>query len=82
MKRFIAVLAAAAIFSQMSFAHEGHDKTPGAVSAPHGGVVKGTDHLYLELVNETGGVKIYSLFTANSLKGSHTLRHSNVSKKA
>ena len=61
MKRLLAVLAVTASFSQMSLAHEGHDKTPGAVAAPHGGVVKGTDQLYMELVNETGGVKVYPL---------------------
>ncbi|MBN8538931.1 MAG: hypothetical protein J0L82_00990 [Deltaproteobacteria bacterium] len=42
-------------------AHEGHDKTPGALAAPHGGLVKGTDHIYLELVTESGGIKIYPL---------------------
>lgn len=42
-------------------AHEGHDKTPGALAAPHGGIIKGTEHIYLELVTESGGVKIYPL---------------------
>ncbi len=48
-------------FSSELLAHEGHDKTPGALAAPHGGVVKGTDHIYLELVTESGGIKIYPL---------------------
>ena len=43
------------------FAHEGHDKTPGVGSAPHGVGIKGTEQLYIELVNETGGIKIYPL---------------------
>lgn len=42
-------------------AHEGHDKTPGALAAPHGGLIKGTEHLFLELVVESGGIKIYPL---------------------
>lgn len=51
----------ACLFSTSIQAHEGHDKTPGAVSAPHGGVVKGTSQIYLELVNEAGGIKVYPL---------------------
>ena len=42
-------------------AHEGHDKTPGAIAAPHGGVVQGTHSLYWELVSESEGVKLYPL---------------------
>lgn len=42
-------------------AHEGHDKTPGALAAPHGGIVKGTEPIYLELVTESGGIKVYPL---------------------
>lgn len=45
-------------FSQ---AHEGHNKTPGSQSAPHGGQIKGTDHLYLELVSSGTGFKLYPL---------------------
>ena len=61
MRKFI--LLAMMIFGiqQVTYAHEGHDKTPGAVSAPHGGVTQGTNQLYLELVSEAGGVKIYPL---------------------
>lgn len=43
----------------MSFAHEGHDKTPGAVTAPHGGVMKDLKHIYLELLVDTTGIKLY-----------------------
>lgn len=43
------------------YAHEGHDKMPGAVQAPHGGTVKGTSQLYIELVNEPSGIKLYPL---------------------
>jgi hypothetical protein len=42
-------------------AHEGHDKTPGSAAAPHGGIIKGSEHLYLELVTDQGGVKLYPL---------------------
>lgn len=44
-----------------AFAHEGHDKTPGAVAAPHGGQLKGTSQLYVELVPSTNGVKLYAV---------------------
>ncbi len=42
-----------------SNAHEGHDKTPGAVAAPHGGVIQDIEHIYLELLTETNGLKLY-----------------------
>lgn len=45
----------------VSWSHEGHNKTPGALTAPHGGQIKGTDHLYMELVAESEGVKLYPL---------------------
>lgn len=44
-----------------AYAHEGHDKTPGALAAPHGGMIKGTDHIYLELVSSAGEIKAYPL---------------------
>jgi hypothetical protein len=44
-----------------AFAHEGHDKTPGSVTAPHGGQLKGTSQLYVELVPSTSGVKLYAV---------------------
>ena len=43
----------------MSFAHEDHDKTPDTVAAPHGGIMKDLKHIYLELLVDTGGIKIY-----------------------
>lgn len=61
MKQFALALMMVIGTYQMSFAHEGHDKTPGSVVAPHGGVIKGTNQLYLELVNESGGIKVYPL---------------------
>ena len=61
MKKLLILSLMFVALSQVSRAHEGHDKTPGAVSAPHGGVVKGTSQLYLELVVEAGGVKIFPL---------------------
>lgn len=61
MKRMICTALMAMGLSQAGFAHEGHDKTPGAKTAPHGGVIKGTDQLYLELVSEGDHIKIYPL---------------------
>ncbi len=51
----------ATLSSPAANAHEGHDKTPGSAAAPHGGVVKGSEHIYLELVTDQGGVKLYPL---------------------
>ena len=51
----------ALFFSLVVQAHEGHDKTPGAVSAPHGGIVKGTESIYIELVVDSNGIKLYPL---------------------
>lgn len=42
-------------------AHEGHDALPGAIQAPHGGTVKGVTLLYIELVNDSSGIKLYPL---------------------
>lgn len=61
MKQFLLAVMMVIGIQQVGFAHEGHDKTPGAVAAPHGGIIQGTDQLYLELVNESGGIKIYPL---------------------
>ncbi len=47
--------------SIVSFAHEGHHHTPGAVVAPHGGVLQDLKHMYLELVVEAGTVTLYPL---------------------
>lgn len=60
MKQLMISVAMFMAFSITS-AHEGHDKTPGALAAPHGGIVKGTDHIYLEVVSGSGEVKIYPL---------------------
>lgn len=43
------------------YAHEGHNKTPGTLSAPHGGQIKGTNDLYLEIVTEQDKIKIYPM---------------------
>jgi hypothetical protein len=40
-------------------AHEGHDKTPGAVTAPHGGQIKGGDQHFVEVVFESSNVRVY-----------------------
>lgn len=54
-------LSLGSFYESGTYAHEGHDKMPGAVQAPHGGTVKGTSHLYIELVNEASGIKLYPL---------------------
>ena len=61
MKTFIAATIALVFSQAVSFAHEGHDKTPGAIAAPHGGIVQGTSQLYLELVPSSDGVKVYPM---------------------
>lgn len=61
MKTLFAVTITLAFSQTLSFAHEGHNKTPGAIAAPHGGIVQGTNQLYLELVPSTDGVKIYPM---------------------
>jgi hypothetical protein len=42
-----------------AFAHEGHDKTPGAVSAPHGGIMQDLEGIYLELLVDANGIKLF-----------------------
>lgn len=42
-----------------ALAHEGHDKAPGAVNAPHGGLIQGTNQMYLELVMQKDGIKLF-----------------------
>lgn len=58
MKRVVTILMTL-FFSVGVIAHEGHDKSPGAVAAPHGGVVQGTKQIYLELVTKSDGVEIF-----------------------
>ena len=43
----------------MSYAHEGHDKTPGALPLDGFDQIQATDHLYLKLKMEKEGVKIF-----------------------
>lgn len=61
MKNLIFSLAMC-LFATPGFAHEGHDKTPGAISAPHGGQLKGTSQHYIEVLPESSNIKMY-LFT-------------------
>lgn len=60
MKSFITTLATL-IIGLSALAHEGHDKTPGAQAAPHGGQLKGTSQLYVELVSDPTGFKLYTV---------------------
>ena len=60
MKSVITVLAIL-LTGLSTFSHEGHDKTPGALTAPHGGQIKGTSQLYVELVSDASGFKLYTV---------------------
>ncbi|HRO67577.1 MAG TPA: hypothetical protein PL182_08440 [Pseudobdellovibrionaceae bacterium] len=55
------LLLALSLCASPGHAHEGHDKTPGSKSAPHGGIIQGTNDLYLELLPTAEGVEIYPL---------------------
>jgi hypothetical protein len=61
MKMLISTLAALLMISSSAFAHAGHDKTPGALAAPHGGMVQGTSELYIEILTDQNDVKLYPL---------------------
>lgn len=60
MKSIITTLATLMIAMSV-FAHEGHNKTPGSLTAPHGGQLKGTSQLYVELVPVSTGFKLYAV---------------------
>lgn len=57
---FMTTLLFIAVTAQHSGAHEGHD-VPGSVQAQHGGAVKATKSLYLELSQEENTLKIYPM---------------------
>lgn len=59
MKSLITTIATLAI-GLFILAHEGHDKVPGTLTAPHGGQIKGTSQLYIELVSDSSGFKLYT----------------------
>lgn len=59
MKKVIPMLISILISANV-MAHEGHDKSPGATVAPHGGTVQGASHIMLELVSKRDGVEIYA----------------------
>ncbi len=61
MKRLRSAVLLSLAFGTYAAAHEGHDKAPGSVQAPHGGVVQGTSQMYIELVNDASGIKLYPL---------------------
>jgi hypothetical protein len=61
MKKSVLVILFSFVFGSFAIAHDGHDKTPGSIQAPHGGVVQGTSQLYIELVNDSSGIKLYPL---------------------
>ncbi len=41
------------------FAHPGHDKIPGTQMAPHGGILKGTDEFYVEILSKKDALTVY-----------------------
>ncbi len=49
------------LITTTTYSHEGHNKTPGSISAPHGGKIKGTSQLYIELVSDSNGIKLYPM---------------------
>ena len=58
MKAFI--FSMALLLSLSSFAHEGHDQTPGALKAQYGGVVKTGKEFNLEMVVIGGNIEIFA----------------------
>lgn len=59
MKAFLFFLVMA-INSLTVSAHEGHDKSPGAVAAPQGGLIQSSGELYIEVVQKSGAVDIFA----------------------
>ena len=60
MKKLLFLIIAAGLF-QFANAHEGHDKTPGTAAAPHGGLLQGTDSLFIEVLSTKEALKVYPL---------------------
>ncbi len=60
MKSLITTIATL-IIGLSTFAHDGHNKNPGTLAAPHGGKLKGTSLLYVELVSDSTGFKLYTV---------------------
>lgn len=54
----ITLLAISLTFTTLGQAHEGHDE-PASVQAPKGGVIKGIEDAYIEVVVKGKDVKIY-----------------------
>lgn len=52
------VLAVSIVATSFAMAHEGHDE-PVSVQAPKGGVIKGIENAYIEVVVKGKDVKIY-----------------------
>ena len=53
------ILSIAVLVSVSSFAHEGHDVTPGSIKANHGGTVKAGKEINLEYVVSGSEVKLF-----------------------
>ena len=49
------------VFGALAFAHEGHDQVPGTEQGLYGGTVAGNKEVFMELVNESGIIKIYPM---------------------
>lgn len=85
---FAAILGLATTHSKTTLAHEGHDKAPGAVTAPNGGSMKGTKSYFAEVVYSNGKVKIFvydhdiKSLDSNSVKVTATVKFPKNSKQA
>jgi hypothetical protein len=90
MRRVIvaAFLGFAITLSMTAFAHEGHDKAPGALSAPNGGSIKGTSSYFAEVVYDAGKVKVFvydhdmKSLKSSSVKVTATVKFPKSSKPA
>ena len=59
MKKFISVLVLA--LATTSYAHEGHDKTPGSLKSLHGGAVQSGHQLNLEVLINGSEITLYPI---------------------
>ncbi len=59
--KLLITLMTALLIGQLAMSHEDHNHTPGAVTAPHGGKLKETSELYLELVADSERFKNYAM---------------------
>lgn len=58
--KLITLILTALILPLSALAHEGHDHTPGAKTAPHGGVLQKTGGIHLELVSKGENLQLFA----------------------